>query len=236
VTRPYHRLVPRVLVVDDEPGVRRVLKPYLVAEGFDVAEATTGEQALDLVRDLAPDVVVLDVMLPGIDGVEVLRRLRTFSSVYVVMVTARGDEIDKLIGLSVGADDYVTKPFSPREVVARVKAVLRRQRPPEPSDDRLVVGSLELDLSQREVRRGGSPVELTTLEFDLLTALASSPGRVFTRRQLLERVWGTDYYGDERVVDVHVRNLRKALDDSADEPAVVATVRGVGYKVLPAER
>jgi DNA-binding response OmpR family regulator len=221
-------------VVDDEPGVRRVLRPYLEAEGYDVTEATTGEQALDLVARIAPDVVVLDVMLPGIDGVEVLRRLRTFSSVYVLMVTAKADEIDKLVGLSVGADDYVTKPFSPREVVARVKAVLRRQRLPEPADERIVVGALELDLASREARRAGAAVELTTLEFDLLAAMAAAPGRVFTRRQLLERVWGTDYYGDERVVDVHVRNPRQAPGDSADEPVVVATVRGVGYKVLPA--
>jgi DNA-binding response OmpR family regulator len=223
----------RVLLVDDEPGVRRVLRPYLEAEGYEVAEATTGEQALDLVARVAPDVVILDVMLPGIDGIEVLRRLRTFSSVYVLMVTARADEVDKLVGLSVGADDYVTKPFSPREVVARVKAVLRRQRLPEPTDERIVVGPLELDLASREAHRSCEPVELTTLEFDLLAAMAASPGRVFSRRQLLERVWGTDYYGDERVVDVHIRNLRRALGDSAEEPEVVATVRGVGYKVLP---
>ena len=219
--------------MDDEPGVRRVLRSYLQSDGFEVVEAETGERALDLVRSVAPDVVVLDVMLPGIDGVEVLRRLRTFSSVYVLLVTAKADEIDKLVGLSVGADDYVTKPFSPREVVARVKAVLRRQRAVDAPDEQLEVGSLHLDLARREARRAGDPVELTALEFDLLAALASSPGRVFTRRQLLERVWGADYYGDERVVDVHIRNLRKALGDSAEEPAVVATVRGVGYKVLP---
>jgi DNA-binding response OmpR family regulator len=220
--------------VDDEPGVRRVLRSYLQADGFEVVEAETGERALDVVRSVAPDVVVLDVMLPGIDGVEVLRRLRTFSSAYVLLVTAKSDEIDKLVGLSVGADDYVTKPFSPREVVARVKAVLRRQRTADAADELVEVGALQLDLARREARRAGGPVELTALEFDLLAALASSPGRVFTRRQLLERVWGADYYGDERVVDVHIRNLRKALGDSADDPAVVATVRGVGYKVLPA--
>jgi DNA-binding response OmpR family regulator len=221
--------------VDDEPGVRRVLRSYLQADGFEVVEAETGERALDVVRSVAPDVVVLDVMLPGIDGVEVLRRLRTFSSAYVLLVTAKSDEIDKLVGLSVGADDYVTKPFSPREVVARVKAVLRRQRTADAADELVEVGALQLDLARREARRAGGPVELTALEFDLLAALASSPGRVFTRRQLLERVWGADYYGDERVVDVHIRNLRRALGDSADDPEVVATVRGVGYKVLPAE-
>ncbi len=226
----------RVLLVDDEPMVRKVLRSYLEADGFDVTETGSGEQALDLVRSVAPDLVVLDVMLPGIDGVEVLRRLRTFSQVYVMLVTAKTDEVDKLIGLSVGADDYVTKPFSAREVVARVKAVLRRDRGGAAVEEEgaTVVGDLVVDIARREVRRHGEPVELTTLELDLLAALASSPGRVFTRRQLLERVWGGDYYGDERVVDVHIRNLRKALGDSADAPEVVATVRGVGYKLLPA--
>jgi DNA-binding response OmpR family regulator len=223
----------RVLVVDDEPLVRKVLRSYLEAEGFAVAESGSGEAALDRVRSWAPDLVILDVMLPGIDGIEVLRRLRTFSTVYVIVVTARAEELDTLIGLSVGADDYVTKPFNAREVVARVKAVLRRDRAVGPDADVQAVGDLGIDLARREVTMAGAEVELTALEFDLLAALASQPGRVFTRRQLLERVWGVDYYGDERVVDVHIRNLRKALADRADEPRVIATVRSVGYKLLP---
>lgn len=223
----------RVLVVDDEPGIRRVLRGYLEADGLAVLEATDGEEALSLVRRSAPDLVLLDVMLPGIDGLEVLRRLRTFSDVYVVLVTARTEEMDKLIGLAVGADDYVTKPFSPREVVARVRAVLRRGRTTGESPDRLVFDGLVVDLGGRTVERGGRPVTLSALEFDLLAALAGSPGRVFSRRQLLERVWGYDFYGDERVVDVHVRSLRKRLDDDAGAPKVIGTVRGVGYKFLP---
>jgi DNA-binding response OmpR family regulator len=223
----------QVLVVDDEPHIRHVLRGYLEAEGFEVAEAGTGEGAVEQVRAAAPDLVLLDVMLPDIDGIEALRQMRAFSDVYVVLVTARTEEIDKLVGLAVGADDYVTKPFSPREVTARVKAVLRRERVgrPEPAR-RLRFPDLEIDLDRREVVARGRPVALSTLELDLLAALAAAPGRVFSRRQLLERVWGYDFYGDERVVDVHIRNLRRRLGDDAAAPRVVGTVRGVGYKFL----
>jgi len=225
---------PRVLVVDDEEQIRTIIRRYLEADGYAVSEATDGETGLRLARELDPDLVILDVMMPGIDGIETLRRLRSESGVYVIMVTARADEVDTLVGLSVGADDYITKPFSARELVARVKTVLRRARTtiPAESEGRIVVGDLVVDTARREVTRDGTPVELTTLEFDLLHALARSPGRVFTRRQLLEQVWGWDFYGDERVVDVHVRAIRRALGDSADDPEVVATVRGVGYKLL----
>jgi DNA-binding response OmpR family regulator len=225
---------PRVLVVDDEEQIRTIIRRYLEADGYAVSEATDGETGLRLARELDPDLVILDVMMPGIDGIETLRRLRSESGVYVIMVTARADEVDTLVGLSVGADDYITKPFSARELVARVKTVLRRARTtiPAESEGRIVVGDLVVDAARREVTRDGTPVELTTLEFDLLHALARSPGRVFTRRQLLEQVWGWDFYGDERVVDVHVRAIRRALGDSADDPEVVATVRGVGYKLL----
>jgi DNA-binding response OmpR family regulator len=173
-------------------------------------------------------------MMPGIDGVETLRRLRTRSDVYVIMLTARSEETDRVVGLSVGADDYVAKPFGAKELVARVKAVLRRSRLTESA---AVAGAVSLqgltiDPERREVRRGDELVTLTALEFDLLFALASSPGRVFSRRQLLERVWGWDFVGDERVVDVHIRNLRKALDDDASSPRWLATVRGVGYKAV----
>lgn len=225
---------PRVLVVDDEEQIRRIVRGYLEAEGFEVAEASDGESGLAKARDLSPDLVVLDVMMPGVDGIEVLRRLRAESDVYVILVTARAEEVDKLVGLSVGADDYVTKPFSARELVARIKTVLRRPRSTEflRGDQPLSVGELVIDPQRREATRNGVAVELTTLEFDLLQALAESPGRVFSRRQLIERVWGWDFYGDERVVDVHIRALRKALGDNADDPQVIATVRGVGYKLI----
>jgi DNA-binding response OmpR family regulator len=224
-----------VLVVDDEEKIRRIARRYLEADGFEVIEAADGEAALSALGARRVDVVVLDVMLPGVDGIEVLRRLRSRSSVFVILLTARAEEVDKLIGLSVGADDYITKPFSPRELVARVKTVLRRSRDGgEAADDVLSFADLEIDLARREVRAGDRLVTVTTLEFDLLVALASSPGRVFSRRQLLEQVWGYDYFGDERVVDVHIRNLRRALGDDAEAPRVVGTVRGVGYKFVGA--
>ncbi|WP_341360052.1 response regulator transcription factor [Georgenia sp. M64] len=222
----------QVLVVDDEPGIRRVLRGYLEGEGLEVAEAATGEEAVARVRRTGPDLVLLDVMLPDVDGIEVLRRIRTFSDVYVVLVTARAEETDKLVGLAIGADDYVTKPFSPREVVARVKAVLRRGRGGAEEGARLVLDGLVVDPVAHEVHVDDRAVSLSALEFDLLAALAGSPGRVFSRRQLLERVWGYDFYGDERVVDVHVRSLRKELGDDATSPRIIGTVRGVGYKLL----
>lgn len=223
----------RVLVVDDEPGIRHVLTGYLRAAGFEVTDVATGGEALVQVRRRAPDLVLLDVMLPDLDGIEVLRRIRTFSEVYVVLVTARAEETDTLVGLAVGADDYVTKPFSPREVVARVRAVLRRGRGATSGTERMVFDGLVMDTATRQLEVNGLLVPLSTLEFDLLVALARSPGRVFSRRQLLERVWGEDFYGDERVVDVHVRNLRRRLDDDAAAPVVIGTVRGVGYRFLP---
>ncbi|MFF9136665.1 response regulator [Streptomyces albogriseolus] len=225
--------MPRVLVVDDESGIRTVLRGYLEADGFAVAEAGDGEAALAVLREDTPDLVLLDVMLPGIDGLEVLRRLRGFSDAYVILVTARAEEVDKLVGLGVGADDYVTKPFSPREVAARVKAVLRRDRAGRDQEQTaLRFAGVTIDLAGREVTAGGGQVELSSLEFDLLAALAAAPGRVFSRSQLLERVWGYDFYGDERVVDVHIRSLRARLGDDAGDPHLIATVRGVGYKFV----
>jgi DNA-binding response OmpR family regulator len=221
----------QVLVVDDEPHIRTVLRGYLEADGFAVAEAADGEAAIRLVRQRPPDLMLLDVKLPGIDGLEALRRVRTFSDVYVILVTARSEEVDKLVGLAVGADDYVTKPFSPREVAARVKAVLRRDRGPRAAAaDVLRFDGLTIDKDAREVRVDGAEVSLSALEFDVLAALADSPGRVFSRRQLLEQVWGYDFFGDERVVDVHIRSLRARLGDLAASPRLIATVRGVGYK------
>jgi len=222
-----------VLVVDDEPHIRTVLRGYLQADGFEVAEAADGAAALAAMHDQPPDLVLLDVMMPGIDGLEVLRQLRTFSDVYVILVTARAEEVDKLVGLGVGADDYVTKPFSPREVTARVKAVLRRDRGVRtPEEGTLRFDGLTIDPAGREVVVNRTPVILSSLEFDLLAALASAPGRVFSRAQLLERVWGYDFYGDERVVDVHIRSLRARLGDPASDPRLIATVRGAGYKFI----
>lgn len=233
----------QILVVDDEPQIRAVLRAYLEADGFGVTEAGTGSEALRLVRSEAPVLVLLDVRLPDLDGIEVLRTLRQSSQMPVILVTARSEEVDKLVGLGVGADDYVTKPFSSREIVARAKAVLRRAprdaaapRPGGPfaaGSRVLTFDGLAIDEDRREVRRAGAVVELSTLEFDLLAAMARSPGRVFSRGQLLEQVWGYDFFGDERVVDVHVRNMRRALADDASDPQVIGTVRGVGYRFLP---
>ncbi len=224
----------RILVVDDESGIRELVGTYLRAEGFDVDEAADGETALEMVRHRPPELVVLDLRLPGISGYDVLREMRRDSAVYVIVLTARSEESDKLIGLELGADDYVTKPFSPRELVARVRAVLRRRRGTEADIEVMRFEGLAIDIGRREVAVDGVPVELTNLEFELLAALASAPGRVFTRRQLIERVWGWDFYGDDRLVDVHVRNLRKALAEAADAPRFVGTVRGVGYKLVAA--
>lgn len=230
----------RVLVVDDEPEIRTVLRAYLEADGHLVSEAGTGadgiRQAL-LPDDRRPDIVLLDIGLPDLDGLEVLRTVRRTSDVFVILVTARTEEADTLVGLSAGADDYITKPFSPREVVARVRTVLRRVPVPPgslPSSDHhlLVFDRLTLDAARREVFADGREVRLSALEFDLLRVLAASPGRVFSRAQLLEDVWGYDFFGDERVVDVHIRSLRKALGDDAMNPTVIGTVRGVGYKFL----
>ncbi len=224
-----------ILVVDDEEPIVDLVASYLIAEGFMVHRAYDGPSALSLARSVRPDLVVLDVMLPGIDGVEVCRRLHQDTTVYVLMLTARTEEVDKLIGLSVGADDYLTKPFSPRELVARVKAILRRQRHGLGSPlerPRLQFDLLRINPERREVWHGDTLVELTPREFDLLYALASHPGRVFTREELLERVWGNDFAGIDRVVDVHVGVLRRKLEDNPAAAALIQTVRGVGYKFV----
>ncbi|MFN0280754.1 MAG: response regulator transcription factor [Kineosporiaceae bacterium] len=226
----------RVLVVEDETALARVVGDYLRREGFDVDLAHDGPSAVDIARREHPDLVVLDVMLPGFDGVEVCRQLRQFSDAYVVMLTARDEEIDKVLALSMGADDYVVKPFSPRELIARVKAMLRRPRatgglPGTTPAPPLRVGGLEVDPEARTVGVDGQPVDLTRTEFDLLAAMAARPRAAFTRRQLIEAVWGEDWYGDEHVVDVHVGHLRRKLADDAARPRFVRTVRGVGYGI-----
>ena len=222
---------PRALVVDDEAPLVALVRSYLEREGFDVSTAADGERAVELVGELHPDVVVLDVMLPGIDGIEACRRIRSFSDAYIIMLTARADEVDKIVGLSTGADDYVTKPFSPGELVARVRALLRRPRGETLSLSMRRFGDLVIDPLAREVRQGDRLVELTRLEFDLLDALSDSPRVAFSRAQLLERVWGPTWFGDEHVVDVHIANLRRKLGDDGAAPRYVRTVRGVGYRM-----
>jgi DNA-binding response OmpR family regulator len=221
-----------ILIIDDERELRDMLRAYLTAEGFSVQEAADGSEGLRELRRSDPDLVILDVGLPSLDGFEVLQALRLESSVPVIMLTARAEEIDRVVGLSAGADDYVTKPFSPRELTARISAVLRRRRADTPSSEVLAFDELVIDISRREVRRGEALVEVSALEFDLLVALARAPGRVFSRGQLLEMVWGWDFFGVDRVVDVHIGNLRKALGDDAAAPDVIGTVRGVGYKLV----
>lgn len=225
----------RILVVDDEQEIRRLVNSYLSDDGFHVEELDNGRAVLErMPRQPDIDLVVLDVRMPELDGIETLRELRRISDVPVIMLTAAVEEMDRLIGLSVGADDYVTKPFSPREVVARVKAVLRRTRVStvEQRIEPLVYDGIAIDIDQHTVHVDGSPVDLSALQFELLRALAESPGRVFARHQLIDRVWGRDFYGEERIVDVHVGNLRKALGDSASDPRFIATVRGVGYRFI----
>jgi DNA-binding response OmpR family regulator len=223
----------RVLVVDDERNLVNLLRGYLEREGFEVYEALDGVTALELARRIDPELVVLDWMLPGIDGTRVLSGLRRFSDAYVIMLTARSEEVDKIVGLSAGADDYLTKPFSPGELMARIRAMLRRPRGGAGGAEApLEFGDLVVDPGRREVRLRGEEVGLTALEFDLLCALASRPGLVFTRGQLLERVWGESYFGGDHVVDVHVANLRKKIEDDPSNPRYVQTVRGVGYRFV----
>jgi DNA-binding response OmpR family regulator len=226
----------RVLVVEDEAAIRRVVVGYLQREDFAVTEAADGVQAVALAREGGPDVIVLDLGLPGIDGVEVCRQVRTFSDAYIIMLTARAEEIDKLIGLSVGADDYLTKPFSPRELVARVRAMLRRPRAETaPSEDQVRrFGDLTVDPQAREVTVAGRIVELTRTEFDILEALSSQPRRVFSRRALVTDVWGSDWFGDDHLVDVHIAHIRaKLAADNAAGAGHITTVRGVGYRMGP---
>ena len=222
----------RALVVDDEPSLVTVVAGYLQREGYTVDTAADGEAALAVARRTRPDVVVLDLMLPGMDGVEVCRQLRTFTDAYVIMLTARGDEVDKLIGLSVGADDYVTKPFSPRELVARVKVMLRRPRAGAAADPQVRrFGALTVDPQSREVHLDGTPVELTRTEFDILDALAARPRLAYSRAQLIEAVWGTGWVGDEHLVDIHIGHIRRKLGDGPTGPRYIQTVRGVGYRM-----
>jgi DNA-binding response OmpR family regulator len=225
----------RVLVVDDEASLARIVASYLEHEGYEVALAHDGLTAVDVAATFRPDVVILDIMLPGLDGMEVCRRLRQSSDCYIVMLTAREDEVDKVLALAMGADDYLVKPFGPRELIARIKAMLRRPRLNTMREGSRVVaiGGLRIDHESHEVHADGRAVDLTPTEFELLSTLASRPRAAFTRRKLIEAVWGRDWFGDDHVVDVHVGNLRKKLDDNPSEPRFVRTVRGVGYTMGP---
>jgi DNA-binding response OmpR family regulator len=221
----------RILTVEDDERIRTAVRMALEDEGWDVVEAESGEAAVELFGSQPADVVLIDLMLPGMDGFELCRSIRRASDVPIVMVTARADTHDVVAGLEAGADDYVTKPFQPKELSARIRALLRRARPAEPGRAHLRFGDLEVVPDEGVVRRDGDEVHLTKTEFRLLCELASAPGRVFSREQLLERVWGYDYFGDGRLVDVHVRRLRTKVEVDAANPRHVVTVRGLGYKL-----
>ena len=218
-----------VLVVDDEQHIIDLARMYLAQEGFTVEQALDGAEALRKIRDLKPALIVLDLMLPEVDGWEVCRRTRASSDVPIIMLTARTDDVDKIVGLELGADDYLVKPFNPRELVARVKAILRRYDRSIQPGTALHLGELMIDPSSREVRLASQPIQLRAKEFDLLYTLAEHRGQVLTREQLLDLVWGYDYYGETRTVDVHVAHLRKKLRGGDVE---IETVRGVGYKLV----
>lgn len=237
VTEPRPKLGLRAMVIEDEPDLAEVIADYLQRSGFDVEISGDGAAAVTAAHRLPPDVVVLDLGLPSLDGVEVCRQLRTFSDAYVVMVTARADEVDTLVGLSVGADDYLTKPFSPRELIARIEAMLRRPRAgtvnatgmPLPGERR--IDELVIDPQGREVNLAGKPIALTRTEFDLLDVLSRRPGMVFSRDQLLSELWGPGWVGDAHVVDVHIASLRRKLGDTAAERRYIRTIRGIGYRM-----
>lgn len=220
----------KILVIDDEVSIIELVTAYLEDEGYQVYTAMDGPSGLRAARAFKPDLIVLDILLPGMDGIELLAQLRRESNVYVIMLTAKTEETDKIIGLSVGADDYLTKPFSPRELVARIKAALRRLRSGSPLLDEKVLSfeNIRLDTGRRQVWVDDKLVELTTIEFDLLKALVEHQGRVLSREQLLEKVWGYDYYGEIRVVDVHIGHIRQKLGDDG----YIQTVRGVGYRFV----
>lgn len=237
----------RILVVDDEQALAGIVASYLRRDGFEVTVAHDGRTAIELVRQQPPDVVVLDVMLPGLDGFEVCRHIRNHTDCYVLMLTARDDEVDKVVGLTVGADDYLVKPHSPRELGARIRAMLRRPRnagagyselsaggsgSSDAREHLIEIGELRVDLEARRVWVDGVEVQLTRTEFDLLALLAAAPRRAFTRRQLIESGWGANWFGDEHVVDVHIGHLRRKLGDDAVEPRFIRTVRGIGYGMV----
>jgi two-component system, OmpR family, alkaline phosphatase synthesis response regulator PhoP len=224
-----------ILVVDDEPKIAQLARDYLEHAGFSVLTAGDGTSALQAASTRQPDLVVLDLGLPGVDGLEVMRRIRTSGATPIVLLTARDTELDKLLGLELGADDYITKPFSPRELVARVRAVLRRAERAPAASDRIVVGDLALDVPRLRTTVAGRTVDLTATEFSILATLAREPGRVFTRAQLLDAVHGVAFEAYERAIDAHVKNIRRKLEPDPARPRYLLTVYGVGYRVAEAE-
>jgi DNA-binding response OmpR family regulator len=224
------RLGQRILLVDDENSIVESLRYALEKEGYEVVGASDGAEALRLARSASPDLVLLDIMLPGMSGFEVCRSLRKESSVPILMLTARSDEPDRVVGLDLGADDYITKPFSMREVLARVRAALRRSQPGATTAEVLHVGDVAMDLVRHEVRVSDKPLRLPLRQFDVLRAFLANPGRVLTRTALLQQVWGYDFYGEDRTVDVHIRWLRRNLEEAGSRVAI-ETIRGVGYKL-----
>jgi two-component system, OmpR family, response regulator len=221
----------KILVVDDEKRIVEIVKAYLERDGYKVIAAYDGKEALELAQKEKPELVVLDLMLPEINGWDVCRKLRKESDIPVIMLTARDDTTDKIVGLELGADDYVTKPFDPKELVSRVRAVLRRYESRPILSHEIRVGKLIIDLDRRTVQQGGNIIELTAMEFDLLRALAESPGRVYTRMQLLDKVQGEAYEGYERTIDSHIKNLRKKIEPDPNHPKCIITVHGTGYKL-----
>jgi two-component system, OmpR family, response regulator MtrA len=222
----------RVLIVDDDNALAEMLGIVLRGEGFETAAVSDGDRAFGAFREFKPDLVLLDLMLPGRDGIDVCRQIRAESGVPIVMLTAKSDTVDVVVGLESGADDYVIKPFKPKELVARVRARLRRADEPKP--ETLNIGDLSIDVAGHSVKRGGESIALTPLEFDLLVALARKPWQVFTREVLLEQVWGYRHAADTRLVNVHVQRLRSKIEHDPEKPEIVITVRGVGYKAGPA--
>lgn len=225
----------KILVVDDEERIVKIVRAYLEREGYQVLEAHDGASALEKAKREQPRLIVLDLMLPGVSGWDVCRELRRDSRVPIIMLTARDDDTDKIVGLELGADDYVTKPFNPKELVARVRAVLRRGSDSYEPSRAIVIGDLVIDPTRREVRRAGQLVSLTKTEFSLLHALASAPGRVYTRLQLLEKVQGQAFEGYERAIDSHIKNLRQKIEPNPHQPQYVETVFGVGYRFVAPE-
>jgi phosphate regulon transcriptional regulator PhoB len=224
----------RILIIEDEPDIAELVKYHLEKAGLAARIVADGKQAMDLIARDQPDLAILDLMLPGLDGLEICRRLRASQAtkgIPVIMLTARAEEVDRVLGLEMGADDYVPKPFSPRELVARVKAVLRRAAPlPEPSEAPITVGGLRLDPVRHEVVKDGEPIPLSAMEFRLLEFFLRHRGRVYTRTQLLDQVWGQDRFVEPRTVDVHIRRLRDKVEDDGHAPTMIVTVRGMGYK------
>ncbi len=223
---------PKALVVDDSPDILNLVSNALQRDGFVVVEASSGADAIAIARREQPDLIVLDVMMPGIDGIETCRLLREFTNAYIVMLTARADEVDKLVGLSIGADDYIVKPFSPRELVARARAMLRRPRTTESESSLRIFSGMKMDTGTREVWVDNEAVFLTRTEYEILDSLAMDPRTVVTRSALVQRIWGQDWFGDDHVLDVHMSSLRRKIGDVSGTPRFVTTVRGVGYRFV----